>query len=300
MNGNYSVKVNGTVSVAGVTKANDASASDIDEGYTVEIRIPWSYFGFDKNPITSGSLANDFIGIAFGHRDVKSPQYRYSYAGVTQSGDNIQNNSFYNGMHYIGRDEVATSGLNPLYYSRLYLRGNALGVDLVNYSDYLILDGYMEDEFWSDAQTIPYGLTTAGAEVDARVKYDTNGIYIGVFVADSQLVAEPRSFHGSRGIKYNDRLDLRIADSETLLTESMPKAVKGEENTYFDWSAENEFRILLTCTGRSNTFTVYVNGELAAARTVLASGPVGFGFEAENISGSVSGFKISGGPPRRC
>ena len=230
MNDNFAVKMHGTVSKAGVTKATDAIATDRDVGYTVELRIPWSYFGYNKNPMKETSFKDDFIGVCFGHRDVSNPQYRYTYAGVTQSGDNIQNNTFYNGMHYIGRDEVATQGLNPLYYCKLYLRGDAFGVNPVTYSDALILDGYMEESFWGDAQVIPYGTTTAGAAVDARVKYDENGIYIGVGIADTQMIAEPRSFHGSRGIKFSDRIDLRIVDEATLLTESLPKAEKGADN----------------------------------------------------------------------
>ena len=69
----------------------------------------------------------------------------------------------------------------------------------------------------------------------------------------------------------------------------------GARNTYFDWEAENEIRILLTNTGKSNTYSVYVNGDLFAVRTSLAMGPVQFGFEAENVCGTVSGFKVIGG-----
>ena len=69
----------------------------------------------------------------------------------------------------------------------------------------------------------------------------------------------------------------------------------GAQNTYFDWEAENEIRILLTNTGKSNTYSVYVNGDLFAVRTCLAMGPVQFGFEAENVCGTVSGFKVIGG-----
>ncbi|MBQ1933996.1 MAG: hypothetical protein II370_03255, partial [Clostridia bacterium] len=72
----------------------------------------------------------------------------------------------------------------------------------------------------------------------------------------------------------------------------------GNASTYFDWGAVNEFRIVLTSTGRTNTFSVYVNGALAAARTVLGSGDVRFGFEAENVSGTVRDFKVSGGEMR--
>ena len=91
MNGNFAVKVNGTVSKTGATKATDPSAIDRDAGYTVEMRIPWSHFGFSNNPMKDTSFAADYIGICFGHRDVSNPQYRYTYAGVTESGNNIQN-----------------------------------------------------------------------------------------------------------------------------------------------------------------------------------------------------------------
>ncbi len=69
----------------------------------------------------------------------------------------------------------------------------------------------------------------------------------------------------------------------------------GANNSYFDWEAENEIRILLTNTGKSNTYSVYVNGELCAVRTSLAMGSVTFGFEAENVCGTVSNFKVTGG-----
>lgn len=69
----------------------------------------------------------------------------------------------------------------------------------------------------------------------------------------------------------------------------------GKKADFFDWSRENEIRIRLTNTGRSNTYTVYVNGELCAARSVLANGPVQFGFEAENVCGTVQNFKVTGG-----
>lgn len=69
----------------------------------------------------------------------------------------------------------------------------------------------------------------------------------------------------------------------------------GNRSDYFDWSAENEFRIVLTNTGSSNTYSVYVNGALFAVRSSGASGPVQFGFEAENVCGTVRNFKVTGG-----
>jgi len=67
------------------------------------------------------------------------------------------------------------------------------------------------------------------------------------------------------------------------------------DNRYFDWNAENEFRIVITATENGYTYTVYVNGALFAMRTALSSGSLRFGFEAENVYGTVSNFKVTGG-----
>ena len=275
MQGNFAVATDGTFSYAGKTKATDASAADPDAGYTIETRIPWKHLGYAKNPMQSTAFSYDYIGVAFGHRDVSSPQYYYAYMGTSQSGSAGQNNTFYNGMHYIGRDEVATGGLCPLYYPKLYLRGESLGVNPVVYTDDILLDGYMEDTFWSDATVIPYGKTGAGAEVDARIKTDAYGIYIGVYIEDGQMVAEPRSFHGSRGIKFNDRLDLRILDENSLTLTALPKAVSGKTNItngkilFMDPLGSAQMHMLQAASGRGLA-------QLPFAYATMTNGTVGY------------------------
>ncbi len=64
---------------------------------------------------------------------------------------------------------------------------------------------------------------------------------------------------------------------------------------YFDWSKDNRIRIRITNTNGSNTYTVYVNDALYAIRSSCVSGSVSFGFEAENVYGTVSNFKVTGG-----
>ena len=66
-------------------------------------------------------------------------------------------------------------------------------------------------------------------------------------------------------------------------------------NGYFDWKAENEIRIVLSNSGYSTAYSVYINGKLCAVRSACTSGAVSFGFEAERVSGTVSGFKVTGG-----
>lgn len=66
-------------------------------------------------------------------------------------------------------------------------------------------------------------------------------------------------------------------------------------SAFFDWSGDTHIRVVLTNTGHSITYSVYVNGALFAVRNGSASGSIAFGLEWENVSGSVSGFTVSGG-----
>ena len=275
MSGNYAVKTSGTVSLVGVTKEADAIASDLDVGYTVEARIPWKHLGFDKNPAQNTAASEYYMSMAFGHRDVSSPQYNYTFGNVTSGGVGSGNNCFYNGMHYKGRAEVATQGLCPLYYEKLYLGGENLGVNPVVYSEDIILDGYMEDSFWSDAKPISYGTTSAGSPVDAFVKTDESGVYLGVYIHDAQMVAEPRSFHSYQGIKYNDRLDLRIVDEMSMYEESLPSAVSGKPNItngkilFMDPTGAAQMHMLQAASGRSLA-------QLPYAYATVTNGTVGY------------------------
>ncbi len=274
------VSTDGTVSVAGITKASDSAASDTDECYVVEMRIPWKELGFSGDP----SEKLDHIGIAFGHRDVSSTQYFSSYGDVTATDKSYRNNCYYNGMHQYGSKDVANAGIAPAYYQKLYISGENLGVNPVTYSSEIILDGYMEREFWADAEQIPYAETSAGSEVYAFAKADRYGVYVGVYIEDSQLVAEPRGFHSYQGIKYNDRLDLRFVDAESMSLEGMPKAVKGQNNIinskiiFLDPLGSAQMQMLQAASGRCVA-------QLPFAYATAANGTVGYNKDGNGWDG---------------
>lgn len=205
LSGAVAVKTRGTVAEWGA-----ASSAQRDEGYSVELRLPWSAFGYAAKPDADPDYGKDYVRIGFGHRDVKSASVKNAYRALGNEANGGENNCFYNGMNYIGRPKVATEGLNPSLYSKLYFAGDLLGVDPVEYSDEVVLDGFMEASFWSSATDVPFGTTNGGSEVTSKAKLTKEGVYVGVFIADSQIVAEARGFLNNYGIFCNDCLDLRV------------------------------------------------------------------------------------------
>lgn len=209
------VKTNGTLSVNGKTAADAAEFLDEDTGYTVEMKLPWSFFGYDGAPSEDAAYGKDYIRIGLGQRDVKHTQIRSGFyqmndANAAQGANNV----FYNGMNFGGRPKVATEGLHPGFYSYLYLTGESLGIDPVSYEEDVVLDGFMENSFWADAQAIPFNTTSQGAAVTAKIKVTQSGVFVGVWIDDGQVVSDARSFLNNYGINCNDSIDIRITVNE--------------------------------------------------------------------------------------
>ena len=205
------VKTNGTLSVNGKTAADAAEFLDEDTGYTVEMKLPWSFFGYDGAPSKDAAYGKDYIRIGLGHRDVKHTQIRSGFYQMNDaSAVQGANNAFYNGMNFGGRPKVATEGLHPGLYSYLYLTGDLLGLDPVSYEEDVVLDGFMENSFWADAQSIPFNTTSQGAAVTAKIKVTQSGVFAGVWIEDGQVVSDARSFLNNYGISCNDSIDIRF------------------------------------------------------------------------------------------
>lgn len=209
------VKTNGTLSVNGQTASDASELMDEDTGYTVEIQLPWSFFGYDGAPSEDAAYGKDYIRIGLGQRDVKHTQirsgfYQMNSANAAQGANNV----FYNGMNFGGRPKVATEGLHLGFYSYLYLTGESLGIDPVSYEEDVVLDGFMENSFWADAQAIPFNTTSQGAAVTAKIKVTQSGVFVGVWIDDGQVVSDARSFLNNYGINCNDSIDIRITVNE--------------------------------------------------------------------------------------
>jgi hypothetical protein len=209
ISGQFAVRLSGAVAVRGETPMDELIYAD---GYSMELCLKWSDLGYDGPPKTATGYQKDYIRIAFGQRDVSHTTVNNEFAllDINRKQANY-NNSFYNGMAYARRDKVATEGLNPNLYSYLYVSGGVLGVNPSVHDASVVLDGYMEQAFWRDAVDIPYGVTSAGASVTAKIKLKPEGVYAGIYVKDRQIVGMPRGFFGDLGILGNDCIDLRIA-----------------------------------------------------------------------------------------
>lgn len=228
LTGKVAVTLRGTPSVNGKTNSSAEIAVDEDEGYTVELKLPWSDFGYDGRPENDAGYGKDYVRAGFGHRDLKSCSYKNEFRQASAAANGGENNCYYNGMNYIDRPKVASEGLNPALYSKLYLSGSELGVNPASYSEDVVLDGFMEDSFWSDAVDVPFGTTTAGSEVTAKAKLTMEGIFLGVYIADSQLVAEARGFLNNYGIFCNDCIDLRVVPESEYDNSALSTPVKGQ------------------------------------------------------------------------
>lgn len=62
-------------------------------------------------------------------------------------------------------------------------------------------------------ETLPPSTLCYGGEVTIKVKIIATGIYVGVYVDDNNIVAEPRGFLNNYGINCNDGIDIRLVPS---------------------------------------------------------------------------------------
>ena len=62
-------------------------------------------------------------------------------------------------------------------------------------------------------EALPPGTLCYGGEVTIKVKIIATGIYVGVYVDDNNIVAEPRGFLNNYGINCNDGIDIRLVPS---------------------------------------------------------------------------------------
>ena len=268
------VKLNGTVSVNKVTAVDASNATDEDAGYSVELKLPWSFFGYSAKPSEDASYGKDYIRIGFGHRDVKSTQVRSDFYQINSENAYLgANNAFYNGTNTTARPKVATEGLNPSLYSELYLSGSSLGVNPVSWGEDVVLDGFMENSFWSDAQEIPFGDTQKGAAVTAKIRLTQEGVYAAVWIEDGQIISDARSFLNNYGMVCNDNIDLRITVGEertrSSLIQPTDKAVTDSKVLAIDASGA-AYMQMLQPVGAART-----HKQLPFAYGVTADGTVG-------------------------
>ena len=193
-----------------------------DKGYTMELMLPWDMFEYSSHPSKSPNYAKDYIRIGLGHRDIKHTQHRSVATQLTAAAGVGENNVFYNGMNLKDRPKVATEGLAPALYSKLYLTGDKLGLNPTKHNENVILDGYMEKEFWDKATTLPFGETANGSKVDAKVYLGTDGVYAGIYIEDSNIISEDHSFLNNYGIFSNDCIDLRVVTEDEMDLTALP------------------------------------------------------------------------------
>ena len=243
------VSTNGTISYNKETAQDAASAIDEDIGYSVELKLPWSFFGYSGKPSEDTDYAKDYIRIGFGQRDVKNTQIRSGFYQINDaSAAQGANNVFYNGMNTNGRPKVATEGLNPSLYSSLYLAESSQGVNPVVYGEDVVLDGFMENSFWGDAQEIPLRTTSQGAAVTAKIKLAQDGVYAAVWIEDGQVVSDARGFINNYGIACNDSIDLRFTVGDerlsTALIQPAAKAITDSKVINMDASGSAYMQML--------------------------------------------------------
>lgn len=220
------VHTEGTLAVKG---SDDTTAEDT--GYSAELFLPWEMFGWTSRPDLDGSYGKEYIRIGLGQRDVTHATLYNTY-NAQNSDPNSRNNICFNGMNVSGRPKVASEGLHPGLYSRLYVAGDLLGVNPVSREgDEVVLDGCMSEGFWADATQIPMPDTSQGAVAETRLKTTQNGIYIGVWANDGNLTAsDAAAAVNNYGIAGNDMIDVRVISGEEMdLTALVPYA--GNEQT---------------------------------------------------------------------
>lgn len=196
------VTVDGTSTVFG---RSDDTAKDVDNGYTVESMIPWSFFGYEQKP------TSNYIRVQIGQRNVLNSTTLNAY-----NPNGTPNNIFVSGTQTNARPKVATEGLNPSLYSYLYINGTELGVNPTRHTKDVTIDGLMETSFWDDAYDIPLPVSTQKSIVTAKAKMTQEGIYIGGHTTDSQLIAREAQLSGNSGIFTNDCFDIRIVTGDEM------------------------------------------------------------------------------------
>lgn len=217
--GKFAVKTNGTVVYNKQTSMSEPNATDVDTGYSVELFLNWTDFGYTGRPNSEGvNYLKDYIRVNFGHRNVTNTEVRSDYRApnAADAATASANNIFYNETNFNGRPLVAVQALHPDLYHFLRINDTnpkMLGINPSIASEEVVFDGYMEESFWKDAITVPSKPTCNGGEVTIKVKVISSGVYVGVYVEDSNIVAEPRGFLNNYGINCNDGIDIRLVPS---------------------------------------------------------------------------------------
>lgn len=217
--GKFAVKTNGTVVYNKQTSMSEPNSTDVDTGYSVELFLNWTDFGYTGRPNSEGvNYLKDYIRVNFGHRNVTNTEVRSDYRApnAADAATASANNIFYNETNFNGRPLVAVQALHPDLYHFLRINDTnpkMLGINPSIASEEVVFDGYMEESFWKDAITVPSKPTCNGGEVTIKVKVISSGVYVGVYVEDSNIVAEPRGFLNNYGINCNDGIDIRLVPS---------------------------------------------------------------------------------------
>ena len=217
------VKADGTIALKG-----QKDVTDEDNGYTVEVYFPWSMFGYSARPDRDVNYGKNYIRLGLGQRDVKHTTLYNNYS-PNCSDPASRNNVCFNGMNVTARPKAASEGVHLGLYSKLYVAGDTLGVNPYSLDDDKVtLDGCMSESFWNDATDIPTPVTGQGAKVTTKLKTTHEGIYMGVFVRDNDVVANLSSAAiNNYGISGNDMIDVRIVTGEEMeLTALVPFAKK--------------------------------------------------------------------------
>lgn len=219
LTGKFAVKTNGTVVYNKQTSMTEANATDVDTGYSVELFLAWTDFGYTGRPNSQDcNYLKDYIRVNFGHRNVTNTEVRSDYRApnAADAATASANNIFYNETNFNGRPLVSVQALHPDLYHFLRINDSnpkMLGINPCLVSEDVVLDGYMEESFWKDAINVPSKPAAGGGQVIIKVKVIQSGIYVGVYVEDSNIVAEPRGFLNNYGINCNDCIDVRLVPS---------------------------------------------------------------------------------------
>ncbi|HIT77530.1 MAG TPA: hypothetical protein IAD47_01915 [Candidatus Limihabitans stercoravium] len=168
LTGKFAVKTNGTVVYNKQTSMSEPNATDVDTGYSVELFLSWTDFGYTGRPNSEGvNYLKDYIRVNFGHRNVTNTEVRSDYRApnAADAATASANNIFYNETNFNGRPLVAVQALHPDLYHFLRINDSnpkMLGINPSIASEEVVLDGYMEESFWKDAVTVPSKPTCNG------------------------------------------------------------------------------------------------------------------------------------------
>lgn len=218
---------NGTITSYGDDYKTTASALDEDQGYSMEMFLTWEDLGYSSSPWTDENYKKEYIKFNVGQRDILNSSIYNSYNILGTA-----NNIFNNGTATNARNKVASEGLNPSQYTKLYLKGENKGfINCNNSDDNVILDGMMENGFWKNAKEVYLPKTYSQADSKAKVKATKNGIYLGLYCYDSNIIARNAMAFNKQSIFTNDSFDIRVVTNDEMSMNTLPQATKLNTNS---------------------------------------------------------------------